>query len=1418
MAFPQNVLGNKVEIYYDGAWHDITTDDDGTSRVRGTGATDGEIKIENRGEPDESTTLQPTIGRLSINNRDGKFSPRNAASDLYGKIGANTPLRITTDRVSTKSIVDNFSDTRTDTWGVSNPSGHTWTNVGGLATDYDTSLGSGLHAHQANSVLHTSAVLTTLDGDELSIIDFDIVVLGVAVTATPTGEAVQCGIRARLGQFEPDYVEGRLWFTTAGTVQYNMRYVINYTEIAFTSFPTISGATATGGTSYRFQAQGGKLRMKAWAGSSASAEPSAWGLELNTTVTNPGWFFMFSICGGGTTNVKPYVFRYANVNVSLGVVLASLEVVEWPKKWDSTGSDVWVSIVATGITRRLRQGNRPIRSPLYRYYTRDLADLSLGTVTTSIQHYWPLEGLAQQTRQIRDEIGGDIVLRFSVATHNNVEWGSNDFVVGSGKLVTITGLPIPEGVVVVPFISSFDLLGPAIPRIPPPDVTDADTFTFSCWFYFPPLLAAFPFLPATSLYFSFQVADSPIGNIFVDIQYRPDTATFAGTLDSTSGDLTDTGSLPYTDVPHFLVIDWYVDGTDLWSVTVYLDNSVILSDTASFRPFVHTSNFDMETEPYSPVTIGHLTMETGVLFTRTFSFRTNIYQAGQGFPGETAVERFERLCETEGVAFEVFTDGDLDISFPTLMGPQRPGNFIDHLDDISRADGGVIYELRSPFGYGFRTRASLYGLKNGIPLQLDYTNTDLGEVPSVTDDDQKTRNIIRAKLRGGTQGEYSYVITGGPLGTEAVGEYEDGGIEVALNATDQLIDWVTWAAFLGTWDEDRWPELVVHLHRAPFYGNIGKFVDALLLEIGQIIQVQNVPVWVSQDDVLQQMRAVAVTLSNFNLTLQWTLLPGGPYGTLGQLNNTDADRADTEHCYLVGAIDDNDTELVVTTYMTQQPYDTPLWTLDPAEYNSWGHVGMGLRINPASREGGLGGERVVIGETAPAIDTFTRTASQLSGTVADTGQTWAQTQGTATDVTVNGTSAVALHAAANTNVWVELPLGGNNWDMSLAVSVTYNFTTCTGAQYITDYMVRQTDGNNNFVLRLVMEAGSAAVVMQLRKAVGGVGSQIGSNVAVGNNVSGTPINVRVSIVGRDIFGKAWISGNEEPEWQIFGLDQAADVVNGTNIGLRSIRLTGNTNVNATSTWDNLTVHTRKIQPVFWDGFRRTVLNDPSISFPDDGSGIGYSSFYSGTTSADVDFTPNQLQITGSAAPGYAAVYQAGLNYLDAVASVVWTAPLATGANLEPCNIMMRGTTITSYVLFRAIVTVDQQIFGQIFDAAGNFLGQCYVPPDAHTATRPMKMKAACFGSDLMVKLWDPTQPEPQQWGLIVTDPAPVSGWIGLRAGRAGGNTNTNAAMVFYDFKVENPQKLTVVRGANGVVRGWDAGSSVKLWSPLVLGR
>ena len=72
-----------VELFLDGDWVDITPD------VR----VDPGLTI-TFGVPNESATADPSTCTLTVNNRDGKYSPRNPAGPYYGHLTRNTPLRV----------------------------------------------------------------------------------------------------------------------------------------------------------------------------------------------------------------------------------------------------------------------------------------------------------------------------------------------------------------------------------------------------------------------------------------------------------------------------------------------------------------------------------------------------------------------------------------------------------------------------------------------------------------------------------------------------------------------------------------------------------------------------------------------------------------------------------------------------------------------------------------------------------------------------------------------------------------------------------------------------------------------------------------------------------------------------------------------------------------------------------------------------------------------------------------------------------------------------------------------------------------------------------------------------------------------------------------------------------------------------
>lgn len=73
-----------VEIQIGGVWTDISSY---VASVRDV------VRI-TRGRQDEQSGLEASKAIFSLNNRDGRFSPRNPTGPYYGQIGRNTPVRI----------------------------------------------------------------------------------------------------------------------------------------------------------------------------------------------------------------------------------------------------------------------------------------------------------------------------------------------------------------------------------------------------------------------------------------------------------------------------------------------------------------------------------------------------------------------------------------------------------------------------------------------------------------------------------------------------------------------------------------------------------------------------------------------------------------------------------------------------------------------------------------------------------------------------------------------------------------------------------------------------------------------------------------------------------------------------------------------------------------------------------------------------------------------------------------------------------------------------------------------------------------------------------------------------------------------------------------------------------------------------
>jgi len=78
-----DTIGLMVELFLNSVWVDISQYVYYSDKITIT-----------RGRPDETSQVQPQTATMTINNRDGRFSPRNPLGPWYGQIGRNTPIRI----------------------------------------------------------------------------------------------------------------------------------------------------------------------------------------------------------------------------------------------------------------------------------------------------------------------------------------------------------------------------------------------------------------------------------------------------------------------------------------------------------------------------------------------------------------------------------------------------------------------------------------------------------------------------------------------------------------------------------------------------------------------------------------------------------------------------------------------------------------------------------------------------------------------------------------------------------------------------------------------------------------------------------------------------------------------------------------------------------------------------------------------------------------------------------------------------------------------------------------------------------------------------------------------------------------------------------------------------------------------------
>lgn len=522
-------------------------------------------------------------------------------------------------------------------------------------------------------------------------------------------------------------------------------------------------------------------------------------------------------------------------NVGLGPVRITSDRVRFlgelsslPQQWDPTGTDVYAPVTASGMIRRLTQGASPVNSPMYRNFSR-----------RNPNGYWSLETSAG-SQTANGKTGVATLVDFGVADNT-----------------------LPGAASIAQFTDAASALSFTANKA-------TSTGTVSHVFYLSTTL------PATQKVVARLYSSGSIRTVRVSLsatQWIFEFVAADGTVFTTVG-----------------VIVTGIDPSQSWvGVNVLMQQSG--SDVA------YSIRWDALNDPLGGVGIGPTTITgatcgvpIGALFTATdIAFTTAKYSsvfmstgnfdltdpsfrnASSAWLNETAGDRLNRVAAEENQAVEIW--GVVAESEP--MGPQPIGSFMDIVYDCAATDGGMLGECRDLLSLLYRTRTSLEGRGD---VRFLYDSSHLSQVPTPTDDDQAFTNDVTVTNTDG--GSARAVNTDGPTSTSqppvGVGVY---ATSVARNvATDDRLPSVAgWAMITGSWDDQRYPNLTIGMHRTEVLGNATLFMQVAALEIGDTATLANMPSWQPPDDVLELIQGYTETLDKFTWEIVLNCTPGAPY-------------------------------------------------------------------------------------------------------------------------------------------------------------------------------------------------------------------------------------------------------------------------------------------------------------------------------------------------------------------------------------------------------------------------------------------------------------------------------------------------------------------------------------------------------------
>lgn len=821
MAWPETPLPVRIGLDVAGTDTDITSygySPRNTPRI-------------SRGRSDEQSSPSPTIvDGLTLDNRDGRFTPRLPSGAWYGQISRGSHL----------TVGITGADTRLD--------------LPGAKPDVISSPDSASLSITGDIEVRVDAMVSWYAATNHY----------VASKWNPTGNQ-----RTWLIRVEPEgYVR---WYWTAdgstqlyaqstspleaphGRIALGVTHDVNDgaggNTVRFWTAPSLSGPWSELGQPV---VQAGTTSLY------DSTAPVEWG-GVTSVTTRPnvvgtlyGWQLWSGIATAGGTLVSGMDLSGEAAGAATvsdgtrtwtlqgGTALvdvdprAAVEVAAWPVRWDTTGLDATCEPEASGIMRRMGGTSwSSLRSSLYRSVTGFAPDA-----------YWPCEDGSDATSLASAVSGVDPMTIVGTPTI-----AGDETVIGSGPLPILKDAQF-TGRMPAPYSATGISTVQWVMRVDTSSVTPMSGQTIMSGYMEP----TYTGLTIERWELSYRTGGAlrllvyGLGAIIVD-----------------SGSVAFGVNDKIVSVQVFLQDDGA--GNVDWSVvTIEAGATSGLAATGSVAGWV-TGGLKVarvnEAGGLVDVTIGHVWVRSGEAATE-FA----LGMSAGAWAGETAGARIVRLCTEEGIPIDM---RGAPVRTP-LMGPQPTGTLMEALSECEAVDGGLLYEPRDRVGIAYRTLASL--LDQDPVVTVSRSGHQLITPWEPVDDDRGLSNDVTVRRPSGSM--IRLVDATSPLGTAqppaGVGSYSE---DVTLNcaADAQLGNLAGWRLRQGTVDASRLAALAVNLATPEVLADATVSAGILAVDVGDVIEVTGLPVQMPPDPIRVLVTGVTEQLAQYTRIVQAT---GGP--------------------------------------------------------------------------------------------------------------------------------------------------------------------------------------------------------------------------------------------------------------------------------------------------------------------------------------------------------------------------------------------------------------------------------------------------------------------------------------------------------------------------------------------------------------